>query len=151
MRGNGSRKRELWDRIYDYNVYNDLGDLENEKNLERTILKGSLDFPYPRRCRTGRNRTRINQAYESRKSKCKLVALISSGFYIPLDEKFPQASLSDFRAHFFKAFSKKFISELVTNLNVLKKHFCNLKEVKSLYSKGFFLLAEITISLAKAC
>ncbi|XP_059068366.1 linoleate 9S-lipoxygenase A-like [Cryptomeria japonica] len=150
MRGNGTGKGEPWDCIYDYDVYNDLGDLQNGKNLERTILGKSLDFPYPRRCRTGRNRTRINQAYESRKPECKLAALISSGFYIPSDEKFPQASLSDFRAHFFKAFSKKFISDLVTNLNVLKKHFCNLKEVKSLYSKGLFLPAEITISLAKA-
>ncbi|XP_057844155.2 linoleate 9S-lipoxygenase 6-like [Cryptomeria japonica] len=150
MRGNGTGKREPWDRIYDYDVYNDLGDLENGKNLERTILGGSADFPYPRRCRTGRNRLRINHAYESRKQEWKLSALISPGFYIPADEKFPQASLSDFRAHFFKAFSKKFISDLVTNLNVVKNHFGNLKEVKSLYSKGLNMPADITISLAKA-
>ncbi|XP_057831404.2 linoleate 9S-lipoxygenase 6 [Cryptomeria japonica] len=150
MRGNGTGKREPWDRIYDYDVYNDLGDLQNGKNLERTIIGGSADFPYPRRCRTGRNRLRINHAYEGRKQEWKLAALVSPGFYIPADEKFPQASLSDFRAHFFKAFSKKFISDLVTNLNVVKKHFGNLKEVKSLYSKGLNLPADITISLAKA-
>ncbi|XP_059068367.1 linoleate 9S-lipoxygenase 1-like [Cryptomeria japonica] len=130
-RGNGTGKREPWDRVYDYEFYNDLGDPEKGKELERPVLEGSPDFPYPRRYRTGHNRTRINHAFEARKQECSFAAVISSGFYIPADEKFPQASLSDFPAHFFRAFSKKFVSDLVRSLNVLQKDFCKLNELDS--------------------
>ena len=46
-------KRERTDRIYDYDVYNDLGDPAKSKDLLRNTL-GGKDFPFPRRLRTGR-------------------------------------------------------------------------------------------------
>ncbi|KAH9327971.1 hypothetical protein KI387_000079, partial [Taxus chinensis] len=149
LKGDGTGKRETWDRVYDYDVYNDLGDPDNDKNLQRTVLGGSQEFPYPRRCRTGRQRTKTSQAYETRKLHCILPESFTPGFYVPPDEKFPHSSLASFRAHFFKAFSKKFISDLASNLNVLKKHFLNLKEIKNLYSKGLSLPIDITANLVK--
>ncbi|MCI17768.1 linoleate 13S-lipoxygenase 2-1 chloroplastic-like, partial [Trifolium medium] len=55
LRGNGQGERKSFDRIYDYDVYNDLGDIDKNPDLKRPILGGKL-HPYPRRCRTGRPR-----------------------------------------------------------------------------------------------
>lgn len=58
MRGDGVGERKTFERIYDYDTYNDLGDPDNDPDLARPVLGGSKDLPYPRRCRTGRPSTK---------------------------------------------------------------------------------------------
>lgn len=69
LRGDGTGERSLSDRIYDYEVYNDLGDCDQHDSLKRPVLGGNDELPYPRRLRTGRqpSTTRMNFASHSPK------------------------------------------------------------------------------------
>lgn len=53
IRGDGKGVRKLSDRIYDFDVYNDLGNPDRGIDFARPNLGGNK-IPYPRRCRTGR-------------------------------------------------------------------------------------------------
>ncbi|KAK1371588.1 Lipoxygenase [Heracleum sosnowskyi] len=77
------------DRIYDYDVYNDLGDPDKSEDLKRKVLGGNPTYPYPRRCRTGRPRSKKDNLSESRRKR-KL--------YVPRDEYFSEVRLSSFNS-----------------------------------------------------
>ncbi len=61
LRGDGKGLRILSDRVYDYDVYNDLGDPDKDTEHVRPTLGGENN-PHPRRCRTGRPPTNTSQS-----------------------------------------------------------------------------------------
>ncbi|XP_048140590.1 linoleate 13S-lipoxygenase 2-1, chloroplastic-like isoform X3 [Rhodamnia argentea] len=77
LRGDGQGERKSYERIYDYDVYNDLGDPDSGVDKKRPVL-GGQELPYPRRCRTGRPRCKTDPQSESK----------SSSIYVPRDEEF---------------------------------------------------------------
>ncbi|KAF7056054.1 hypothetical protein CFC21_063508 [Triticum aestivum] len=80
-RGDGTGQRKATDRVYDYDVYNDLGSGEEPgAGGARSVLGGNEQFPYPRRCRTGRPRSIKDPQSEMR----------SGDVYVPRDEAFSE-------------------------------------------------------------
>lgn len=85
LQGDGFGERQVHDRIYDYDVYNDLGDPDHNIEKKRPVL-GGKQFPYPRRCRTGRPRCEADPLSETR----------SSNNYVPRDEAFSPVKFATF-------------------------------------------------------
>ncbi|XP_066358952.1 linoleate 9S-lipoxygenase 6-like [Miscanthus floridulus] len=89
LRGSGRGERKDWERVYDYDYYNDLGNPDKEDHA-RPVLGGSTSmYPYPRRCRTGRPLFKTDGVTETRKH------MINLDFYIPPDERFSPTKLAE--------------------------------------------------------
>ncbi|KAG6599220.1 putative linoleate 9S-lipoxygenase 5, partial [Cucurbita argyrosperma subsp. sororia] len=131
LRGNGKGERQEWDRIYDYDVYNDIADPDGGDKLVRPILGGS-DYPYPRRGRTGRPRTRRDPNSESR-----LKSMIGLNIYVPRDENFGHLKMGDFLGYALKALSSNFKPGLQSIFDLTPGEFDKFKELHNLYEGGF--------------
>ncbi|KAH9326921.1 hypothetical protein KI387_007099, partial [Taxus chinensis] len=123
LRGDGTGERKVSDLIYDYDIYNDIAEPEKSPELQREVLGGSQDFPYPRRCRTGRPRVKTAPEFETR----------GSLNFIPPDERFPYTDLSDFGAHLLTSFANMIAPTL---LNLFDNAFDSFDEVSELYRRG---------------
>ncbi|KAK6933735.1 Lipoxygenase, C-terminal [Dillenia turbinata] len=88
LRGDGRGELKTFDRIYDYDVYNDLGNPNESDQKKRPVLGGKA-HPYPRRCRTGRPLSVKDPSSEQR----------SSVFYVPRDEVFSKIKGENFTAN----------------------------------------------------
>ncbi|XP_022153751.1 linoleate 13S-lipoxygenase 2-1, chloroplastic-like [Momordica charantia] len=105
LRGNGTGERKSYDRIYDYDVYNDLGDPDTSEDLKRPIL-GGPQHPYPRRCRTGRPRTKTDQESEQRAERV---------IYVPRDEAFSELKFGTTALSALHIFLRDFVEHFDQN------------------------------------
>ncbi|KAE8712671.1 hypothetical protein F3Y22_tig00110239pilonHSYRG00385 [Hibiscus syriacus] len=95
LRGNGQGVRKLDDRVYDFDVYNDLGNPYRGIDFVRPTL-GGHKIPYPRRCRTGRLLSETDMSAESRIEN-------PLPMYVPRDEQFEESKRNIFSAGRFRA------------------------------------------------
>ncbi|EFJ17612.1 lipoxygenase [Selaginella moellendorffii] len=126
LRGNGTGERKVWERIYDYATYNDLGKPDTDKSLQRPTLGGSAEFPYPRRCRTGRDPEETDKATESQ---------AAGNYYIPSDERFGTTKESNFLTAAIKAAAQSLIPNLESTFTA-DETFDSFGEVQNLYVEG---------------
>ncbi|VAI36424.1 unnamed protein product [Triticum turgidum subsp. durum] len=114
------------DRVYRYDVYNDLGDT-------RDVLGGSKDLPYPRRCRTGRKPSATKPDHESR-----LLPLVGN-VYVPRDELFGHLKQSDFLGYTLKALVDGIIPAIRTYVDLSPGEFDSFADILKLYEGGIKL------------
>ncbi|XP_059302515.1 linoleate 9S-lipoxygenase 6 [Lycium ferocissimum] len=134
LRGDGTGKREAWDRVYDYDFYNDLGDPDQGEDHVRQILGGSADYPYPRRGRTGRAPTRTDPKSESR-----IPLILSLDIYVPRDERFGHLKLADFLTYALKSIVQFILPELHALFDGTPNEFDSFEDVLRMYEGGIKL------------
>ncbi|KAM3734142.1 hypothetical protein ACB098_11G191800 [Castanea mollissima] len=128
LRGTGEGKRKTFERIYDYDTYNDLGDPDKSSELARPVL-GGKDHPFPRRCRTGRPRCKKDPLSEKR----------SSSVYVPRDEAFSEVKQLTFSAKTLKSVMHALLPQL--EISLLDPHlgFPHFTAIDSLFCEGLTL------------
>ncbi|KAJ8747775.1 hypothetical protein K2173_014454 [Erythroxylum novogranatense] len=125
LRGNGQGERKVGDRIYDYDVYNDIGDPDSSPELSRPVL-GGKEHPYPRRCRTGRPRCQTDPLSEKR----------LRDFYVPRDEAFSEVKQLTFSAKTMYSLFHALIPSLGNVISDAERGFSYFTSIDSLFCEG---------------
>ncbi|KAM7523354.1 hypothetical protein LguiA_013256 [Lonicera macranthoides] len=136
LRGDGTGERKISDRIYDYDVYNDLGDPDKSDDLARPVL-GGKENPYPRRGRTGRPQTKKDPLSESR------VTLN----YVPRDEGFSEVKSLTFSAKTLYSVLHAVLPSLETQFVDPDLGFPYFTAIDSLFNEGVDLPVKIEPTL----
>ncbi|KAL9691249.1 hypothetical protein QQ045_011668 [Rhodiola kirilowii] len=134
LRGNGVGELQEWDRVYDYAVYNDLGNPDKGSKYKRPTLGGSLEYPYPRRGRTSRPPSKSDLNCES-----KIHILESIKVYVPRDEGFSHLKLSDVVAYGLKALGPFILAEAEDIKDGVLNEFNTLEDTLAIYEGGIKL------------
>ncbi|CAA0823859.1 Lipoxygenase 2- chloroplastic [Striga hermonthica] len=130
LRGDGQGERKTFERIYDYDVYNDLGDPDADDDLARPVL-GGPDHPYPRRGRTGRPRTKQDPLSESKSP--------TSSVYVPRDEAFSEIKQEQYSAKTMYSVLHMLIPSVKTSIVDSTRGFPHFTAIDTLYNEGVLL------------
>ncbi|XP_027354098.1 linoleate 13S-lipoxygenase 2-1, chloroplastic-like isoform X2 [Abrus precatorius] len=128
LRGNGEGERKSFERIYDYDIYNDIGDPDKSLDLQRHPL-GGKERPYPRRCRTGRPHSEADPLSERRSSK----------FYVPRDECFSEVKQLTFSTKTLHSVLLILLPSLGKIIKEKELPFSYFHDIDSLFSIGLDL------------
>ncbi|MQL93595.1 hypothetical protein Taro_026230 [Colocasia esculenta] len=128
LRGDGQGERKRFERVYDYDVYNDLGQPDSSEDLARPVL-GGHQHPYPRRCRTGRPSTKKDPHSEKR----------SNSVYVPRDESFSEVKGVTFSAKTVRSVVHALLPSLETAIVDPKLGFPLFTSIDTLFNEGLDL------------
>ncbi|CAI8587340.1 unnamed protein product [Vicia faba] len=128
LRGNRQGERKVFERIYDYDVYNDLGNPDKDPGLKRSVL-GGKEHPYPRRCRTGRPRC----------AKDPLSEKPSDKVYVPRDESFSDVKQATFYVNTLKSALHALVHVLRTSVVDKNLGFPIFSAIDDLFNEGYNL------------
>ncbi|KAK9123061.1 hypothetical protein Sjap_012663 [Stephania japonica] len=128
QRGDGTGQRKVFERIYDYDTYNDLANPDKSDDLARPVLGGS-DRPYPRRCRTGRPPTKKDPLSES----------LSGDVYVPRDEAFSEVKSVQFNTKALRSVVHALIPSIETSLIDAALGFPHFTAIDTLFNDGITL------------
>ncbi|KAI3823229.1 hypothetical protein L1987_04662 [Smallanthus sonchifolius] len=123
--GVSDKPREKKDRIYDYDVYNDLGDPDKDPDLALPVLDNK-DYPHPRRCKTSQPPTKSDPLSESR----------SIDVYMPRDEVFSEVKNLTFNVKTVYSVLKAVIPSLETMMIDKNLGFPYFIAIDSLFNEG---------------
>ncbi|CAI9766062.1 unnamed protein product [Fraxinus pennsylvanica] len=141
LRGDGLGERKLSDRIYDFDIYNDLGNPDKGIDFVRLTLGGEK-IPYPRRCRTGRPPTDTDMNAESRVEK-------PLPMYVPRDERFEESKMNSFSTGRLKGVLHNLIPSIMASISATNHDFKGFSDIDSLYSEGLLLKLGLQDELLK--
>ncbi|KAL1361853.1 hypothetical protein HN51_010172 [Arachis hypogaea] len=130
LRGNGEGTRKSFERVYDYDIYNDIGDPDKSLDLQRPPL-GGKERPYPRRCRTGRPHCEADRWSENRNNGKK--------FYVPRDECFSEVKELTFSTKALHAVLLILVPSLGRIIKDKDLEFPFFHDIDSLFSVGLDL------------
>ncbi|WCJ18984.1 Lipoxygenase 2 chloroplastic [Euphorbia peplus] len=137
LRGNGEGERQSFDRIYDYDLYNDLGDPDSSPDLKRPVIGGKR-HPYPRRCRTGRPHSSEYPLSETR---------TSDDIYVPRDERFSPLKEAAFGVNALKNVLHALVPTIESTLVDKDRGFPYFTAIDTLFNQGIPLTEETTLQL----
>ncbi|CAN6802964.1 lipoxygenase 2, chloroplastic-like [Brassica napus] len=120
---------EKFERVYDYDVYNDLGNPDKDPELARPIL-GGLSHPYPRRCKTGRKPCDKDPSAETRKAL---------EFYVPRDEEFTTVKGAQFTGTAVLSALPAVFPQIEAALVDPNMPFPHFKSIEDLFEEGIEL------------
>ncbi|KAL1209796.1 Lipoxygenase 2 [Cardamine amara subsp. amara] len=118
-----------FERVYDYDVYNDLGDPDNNPDLARPVI-GGLSHPYPRRCKTGRKPCNSDPSSEKR---------YGGEFYVPRDEEFSNTKGTSFTGKAILAALPSVFPQIESVLLDPNLPFPHFKAIENLFEEGIQL------------
>ncbi|KAH7423168.1 hypothetical protein KP509_12G042400 [Ceratopteris richardii] len=129
--GDGQGLRKKHERIYDYAVYNDLGNPDKKKELARPIFGGTNEHAYPRRVRTGRRSQKTDPQSE--------IVLGQGGeYYVPRDEAFEDLKKESYVAGHLKLIVHELLP-MIEKVLTQKSEFKCFSDIDRLYNESFTL------------